>query len=278
MFFVAILSLAIAAGCKDSTAAEPQPNQNPKSGQTEVSDIQVGTSSAKQLEAAKATLAATVRGDAQGEMLLAYFDQHAVQGKLERPGIFSYDSIDAPRIKSREAFLLIMSDKEQRGGGTMNFSHDPTNRILFIPQLHTFSSLWSGVMLAHELYHAYENRDPKASILNEADPAFYQEEIEAHALQFRLLDRHTGNGFTREVENFVRQNPAPADFPWAFFTPETYDDFRAIDNLLPPARSVQEMNSRTGSYVIAVNFRYADLKGGTQDKILFYRNLRRIAK
>jgi hypothetical protein len=88
MFFVAILSLAIAAGCKDSTAAEPQPNQNSKAGQTDVSGIPVGMSSAEPLEATKSILAATVRGDAQGEMLLAYFDQHAVQGKFGKTRYF----------------------------------------------------------------------------------------------------------------------------------------------------------------------------------------------
>jgi len=138
------------------------------------------------------------------------------------------------------------------------------------------TNLWSGVALAHETYHAFVDQGEKTKRDATADEiAFLQEEIDAHAIQFRLLDRHTAGRFSQEVEQFTLDQPAPKEFPWAFYYPTGMDDFRRIDALLPPSLSEQEKNSRLGSYLIAVNFRYAEKKGGNQDKILFYRNLRR---
>jgi len=55
--------------------------------------------------------------------------------------------------------------------------------------------------------------------------AFLQEEIDAHAIQFRLLDRHTAGHFSQEVEQFTLDQPAPKEFPWAFYYPTGMEDF-----------------------------------------------------
>jgi len=277
-FFVASLILSLATGCRDSTSNEMQPASKAEAGRKDVSDISVGISSTSPLEVAKATLKETVRGDREGEALAQFFGTHAVEGRLKPGNNVSLNSPeDMARVAKREAFILLASTAAERTrSGRMTFSYDPTNRAMYAPPSGAYTNLWSGVALAHETYHASVDQGDKPKRDAAAEEiAFFQEEIDAHTIQFRLLDRYTTDRFSQEVERFTLDHPAPKDFPWAFYYPTGMEDFRDIDRHLPPSQSEQEKNSRIGSYLIAVNFRYADKKGGNQDKILFYRNLRR---
>lgn len=226
------------------------------------------------------------RSDAEGQELKRFFDNHARFSRLiDRRQVDYETGTDLHRIEGgpdvpiRDFLVTIASQEERKRfeiDSDANFQYIQEWNAIFLPPLTTFTPIWMGIRFAHELRHAFDfltgieplNRDDEASNL-----AFAQGERRGHGLEQKLLDQFTHGAFTQGINELARRFPPPAHFPNAWFVPKSYQQVNLLDTYFPPIKSAAEKDSRFGSYVMALNFHYAEvLELGEEGKTRFTLN------
>lgn len=114
------------------------------------------------------------------------------------------------------------------------------------------SSLWSGVLLAHESVHIYQwfNR------IEQSRPnGFIQGEQEAYELELRLIDKATGGRFKQvllEQAKFIEPDKNRGML--------SSDDYDRLSSLFSASASREEDGLRIPAFTIAINFAAEELR------------------
>jgi len=149
---------------------------------------------------------------------------------------------------------------------------------IVVPPLDTFTSIWMGIRLAHELKHA---RDEFYGIEEYDDGGnvsireYGLGELRANNLEMRLIDRATNGRFAQELQRLDIQLPSPdSGFPDRTCFIGTIELFSPLDSLFPPALSQAESRARGGAYTLAVNFLIVERLGlGLEGRLAVHRSV-----
>lgn len=212
--------------------------------------------------------AATLPEDPEGPELLALHDYGTIYSVLGSNGAIL--AAETTRVRVASPLLVIVSTREEReangiiGTEVWQF-HAVNGHRMLAPPPETFTDVWGGAVFAHELVHARDimsGREPP--VLPRHDARFIDGEIRAYELEFRLLNRTTGGDFRVAGERILDSRLSDEEGVWTTMPPRTFVPF---GELFPPARSVEERATRTGAYIIYLNFLLADRRGlGTEGR------------
>ncbi len=212
-------------------------------------------------------LADAVGGDAHGEMLAAFFREHAFFSRLIGRGVTqsAFEGATHPWVDDSLAFEVTPASIEDRARNGLRVNSpwewQTMRNELFVPHQGTFTNLWAGVVFAHELSHAHDSvsgTEPRG--LPADDPRFLDGEIRAYEMEFRLLDLRTGGRWRSFVEEVLerRAGVAGAD-EWPM---PHRDDLRTLDAIPTASLSRDEEDIRGGALTVSMNFLLNERRGG----------------
>lgn len=226
-------------------------------------------------------MVASVAGDdAEAVALVQFFREHAVFGRVDRFRHFRFEqSLFIPpdsATRQRQDFAVVVCRKEECGRFGVyrenNWEYDVSRNLMLVPPPTLFGGEVGGVLLLHEVMHAYDilsGREPMG--LERVDPEFAAGEVRAHSMEVRLFDRLTEGRYSRALAQVLDQYPTRTSLGWVNNDSPLVDILDAtIDPLFPAARSIEESNSRRGRHFYALNMLLADRLGrGEQGKVAF---------
>ena len=217
---------------------------------------------------------AAIGDDAEGKEVSAFGKKFGLPAKIA--GYRNILSLAPPEDTARlgqpsENFKLIVARPgERRAGGyavESEFEYDPKSNILFVDKPDGYDPLWYGVIVAHEARHAYDVNlgIEKAGSVGKVGPG----QLRAYTLEHRLLELATKGVWLREVDLIARRlgKMSRSRNDLEFLSRNA--QFERLSALFPKSRSDSEEAMRGASMILAVNFRYADLKKlGDEAKLL----------
>lgn len=226
-------------------------------------------------------MVASVAGDdAEAVALVRFFREHAVFGRVDRPRHFHFErsSFIPPHsaTRQRQDFAVVVCTREECGRFGVyrenNWEYDVRHNLMLVPPPTLFGREVGGVLLLHEVMHAYDilsGREPMG--LERVDPQFAAGEVRAHSMEVRLFDRLTQGRYSRALERVLDQYSARTPLGWVNNDSPLVDILdTTVDPLFPTARSTEESDSRRGRHYYALNMLLADRLGrGEQGKVAF---------
>ena len=226
-------------------------------------------------ENARRLMDAAIGDDAEGKEVSAFGKKFGLPAKIA--GYRNILSLAPPEDTARlgqpsENFKLIVARPGERLAGgyavESEFEYDPKSNILFVDKPDGYDPLWYGVIVAHEARHAYDVNlgiEKAGSVGKE----WAQGELRAYTLEHRLLNLATKGVWLREVDLIARRlgKMSRSRNDLEFLSRNA--QFERLSALFPKSRSDSEEAMRGASMILAVNFRYADLKKlGDEAKLL----------
>ncbi len=214
-------------------------------------------------------LTAVARNDPEGEALIRFHQEHAQYSLLQGQGatVRVITAAQAAAIQNGQLPILthgfevvVATFEERQRNGLQPLSSwqfvDERNS-LFAPPAAGHHPILAGVVFAHELTHARDWRERPGDAGTNAE-----QELRAYDLEFRLLDRALHGRFWSFIDARLSEFRSPTASRSCIRQDEIHPEVvRTLDQLLGPARSIEEVWVRGGVLLGALNLRMARQTG-----------------
>jgi hypothetical protein len=207
-------------------------------------------------------------GDPEGERLIALFERVTFYGTIVRPGRLSFDLNEG---KTRSVMIIVASQEQRVANGyqsAANWQYINELRVIFTPLVEDYTELWAGVRLTHEISHVAMHMDGTMPD-KPTDQQLHNDEIRAHRLETRLVDRWTHGEYLKRIDAWFDAQPSLPDAPRAWFEHPDRELIRSLQPLFPDSKSVHEDATRNGSLLFTMNDRLAKRRNLNDMPLLF---------
>lgn len=204
-------------------------------------------------------LTLALAGDPEQDKFVDFFDRNFFYGTITQPGSVGFDLTEGQSY----GVMIVVASQEERAKNDFpsaaNWQYNNQTQMLFTPPIKDYTDIWTGVRLAHELSHAMQYSLNGTMPKNPSDELLHLEEIRAHRFETRLLDQYTHGEYLKRINAWLDEQPelVPSN---GWFQGADEKIVARVRDLFPDPLSRQEIASRNGSLMFALNNRLAELR------------------
>lgn len=151
--------------------------------------------------------------------------------------------------------LVVMARDQREARGIMNeagWLYDPGTRLLVTPDPESYTDIWAAVVFAHELSHARRyDVELNHQVTNLPGDQYFLEEVRAHQLETRLLDRLTGGQYLTRINTWIDSQGPTITEGCMIGYPSSLGE--AMRGLFPNPKTSDELSLRDAAFLMTVN-------------------------
>lgn len=199
------------------------------------------------------------QGDKKATDILRFFKERRKRGKITAGKIIADEPGDIKNF-----YTVVIDPVRNRGEyinmkGAAEYRHAENPTILVLKDV-PMTTIWKGVLLAHESYHIYQWLN---GIEQSRPDGFLRGEQEAYDFEFDLLDKLTDGHFKaalRQQASLIEENKYRGRL--------SSNDLALFESLFPAPLSQDEVDLRIPTYLIALNFAAAEMRSKTPEETI----------